>query len=87
MWLLLLTYGCNEAGEFNIDEQFFTKDQQGQMLYNKGQKLKAAETFQSGSLKSHKTGEKRLDQSSNRSADYKSAASGAHGRDGASITI
>ena len=53
MWIFFIFYGCNDAGEFHFDEQFFTKDQKGQMLYDKGEKQKAAETFQSGSLKGY----------------------------------
>ena len=53
MWIIFIFYGCNDAGEFHFDEQFFTKDQKGQMLYDKGEKQKAAETFQSGSLKGY----------------------------------
>ena len=53
MWLLLITIGCNEAGEFSIKDQFFTADQRGQLLYDKGDKEKAAMTFESGSLRGH----------------------------------
>jgi Ca-activated chloride channel family protein len=53
MWLLLITIGCDEAGEFKIKDQFFTADQRGQLLYEKGEKEEAAATFQSGALKGH----------------------------------
>ena len=48
IWLILLSYSCNEAGEFHLKDQFFTADQRGQLLYDKGEKEKAAETFESG---------------------------------------
>ena len=53
IWTVFILFGCNEAGEFHLGEQFFTKDQRGQMLYDKGEKQKAAETFQSGNLKGY----------------------------------
>lgn len=53
IWLLCLVYSCNDAGEFHIEDQFFTKDQKGQILYDEGKKLEAAETYESGSLKGY----------------------------------
>lgn len=54
-WVLifLINVGCNDAGEFNLEEQFFTQDQKGQILYNKGDKQGAAETYQSGNHKGY----------------------------------
>ena len=51
MWIIFIMYGCNDAGEFHLEEQFFTKDQRAQILYEKGEKKRAAETFESGNLK------------------------------------
>lgn len=53
IWLLFISIsmGCNDAGEFRLEDQFFTKDQKGQLLYNKGEKEKAAEMYESGGLK------------------------------------
>ena len=53
LWLLFIVAGCNDAGEFKLGDQFFTKDQKGQILYDKGEKEKAAETFESGNLKGY----------------------------------
>ena len=53
MWTIFLLIGCNEAGEFNLKDQFFTADQRGQRLYDKGNKEKAAVTFESSSLKGY----------------------------------
>lgn len=49
MWLLLIVMGCNDAGEFNLEDQFFTKDQKAQRLLEKGKNEEAARTFESGS--------------------------------------
>lgn len=51
-WVLipLILSSCNDVGEFSIEEQFFTKDQKAQLLYNKGEKEKAAATYESGDL-------------------------------------
>ena len=53
IWIIFIMYGCNDAGEFHLEEQFFTKDQRAQMLYDKGEKQRAAETYESGSLKGY----------------------------------
>ncbi len=53
MWLLFLFCSCNEAGEFNLKDQFFTPDQRGQILADKGEKQKAAETYESGNRKGY----------------------------------
>ena len=52
-WVLLIIAGCKDAGEFSLGEQFITKDQKGQWLYNKGEKERAAETFESGNLRGY----------------------------------
>ena len=46
-FLISLNFACNEAGEFNLNEQFFTRDQQAQRLVDKGNYEEAAEVFQS----------------------------------------
>ncbi|MBO3117450.1 VWA domain-containing protein [Winogradskyella sp. DF17] len=53
VWLLLLAYNCNEEQNLNIDELFFTKDQQGQRFLKKGDTLRALETFKSGNIKGY----------------------------------
>ena len=53
IWAVFVLYGCNDAGEFHLEDQFFTKDQRAQMLYDKGDRQKAAETYETGSLKGY----------------------------------
>ena len=48
IWLLFIVMGCNDAGEFNLEDQFFTKDQKAQRLLDKGENERAAQAFESG---------------------------------------
>jgi len=48
IWLLFIVMGCNDAGEFNLEDQFFTKDQKAQRLLDKGENERAALAFESG---------------------------------------
>ena len=48
IWLLFIVMGCNDAGEFNLEDQFFTKDQKAQRLFDKGEIERAAQTYESG---------------------------------------
>jgi len=48
IWLLFIVMGCNDAGEFNLEDQFFTKDQKAQRLLDKGENERAAQVFESG---------------------------------------
>lgn len=51
IWLFLIGLSCNEAGEFKLENQFFTQDQRGQLLLNRGDTLAAAKTFKSANQK------------------------------------
>lgn len=48
LWLLVLTMGCNDENQLDLSEAFYTKDQHGQRLLERGDTLQAAATFESG---------------------------------------
>lgn len=52
-WVLLLVSSCSTKQDRKFVDLFFNKDQQGQRLYNKGEKAKAAELFETGSWKGY----------------------------------
>lgn len=53
VWLLLISYACDDTQKLNKDELFYTKDQQAQRYLEKGDSLKAAETYTSGNQKGY----------------------------------
>jgi len=53
VWLIMFFYSCNNRDLTALDELFFTKDQQAQRYLDKGDSLRAAETYGSGEQKGY----------------------------------